>query len=91
MLTFHGRCLSVGINLVESVVELLLDLLLGLWTGAPHYEGGSGSVEPLVLVEAENFGGPLVFVAVSAGHPGHSGGLVGSMSGSSGKTKLCLN
>ena len=59
--------------------------------GAPHYEGGSGSVEPLVLVEADNFGGPLVFVAVSAGHPGHSGGLVGSMSGSSGKTKLCLN
>ena len=33
-------------------------------------------MEPLVLVEADNFGGPLVFVAVSAGHPGHSSGFV---------------
>ena len=82
MLTFHGRCLSVGINLVESVVELLFDLLLSHLSGpgAPHFEGGSGSVEPLVLVGADNFGGTLVFVAASAGHPGHSGGLVGSMS-----------
>ena len=33
-------------------------------------------MEPLVLVEADNFGGPLVFVAASAGHQRHSGGLV---------------
>ena len=33
-------------------------------------------MQPLVLVEADNFRGPLVFVAASAGHLGHSGGFV---------------
>ena len=56
-------------DLVEGVVGLLLDFLLGHLSrpGVPSFEGGWGSVEPLVLVEADNFRGPFVFVAAGAG------------------------
>ena len=43
MLIFHGRCPSVGINLVESVVKLLLDLLLGHLSGPEMPSGNEPS------------------------------------------------
>ena len=69
MLILHGRCPPVLVDSVVGVTELLLDFLLGHLSrpGVPSFEGGRGSVEPLVLVEADNFRGPFVFVAAGAG------------------------